>query len=502
MAYGQKNYNEIQGINGKYRINQIGCFVTAFANLLDRFGRGVGDPIAMNRILRDNGIYVDVDDGIRDDLAYSSISRVNGNIVVTGQGNGVPPHSNAIVKFTGLSGFGTHFCLVADAAKGLIVDSWDGVVKSWNVYGGPKSWATYEDRTPKPAPAPTPQAPADTIVVQSGWGISHVAKAAGYADFGEPARWDYLARLNGHADHTTFRLVPNQVVKVRGDAPAPAAPQPSPQPAPAPQAPETVNITVQAGWGITHVLKAAGYSKEQWDNEAEWDRVAQLNGSATRLRLKPNQVVKVYRNPLPIAQPAPAPEPAPTPAPVAETPQPVTPVSAPAAEAAANAPVDEDETRIPVTVVPKDPKAYQKTLEKESKVYIAQASQLIHDADGLHMDLQLVKDQKVTSGGTFTKVDDAGKEHRYVITQKHLTDGKWYGIPVELLDAGQNPNTYVGPLTADDDDYLDKLLDEDFIMESKEALKTFTSREKFLDFLGKIYEFILKLNIFSKKDKN
>lgn len=494
MAYGQKNYNELQGINGKYRINQIGCFVTSFCNLLDRFGRGVGDPIQMNRILRDNGIYLDVDDGIRDDLAYGSVTRVNGNIVVSGTGSGVPPHNNCIVKFTGVGTFGTHFCLVADVAKGLIVDSWDGVVKSWNVYGGPKQWAAYEDRTPAPQPAPTPSAPVDTVVVQAGWGISHVAKAAGYADYGSEDRWNYLARLNGHADRSTFRLFANQVVKVRGDAPAPQAPQPAPQPAPAPQQPEVVNITVQAGWGITHVLKAAGYSKEQWDNVAEWDRVAALNGSATHLRLKPNQVVKVYRNPLPIAAPAPAPVPEPTPAPVAEVPVAVQPVVDPPKQATQENP--DGSVDVPVTVVPKDPKAYQKTLVPESKVYIAQASQLIKDADGLHMDLQLVKDQKVTSGGTFEK---DGKH--YVITKKHLEDGKWYGIPVELLDAGQNPDTYVGPLTKDNDDDIAHLLDDDFIMETKEALQTFTSREKFLDFLGKIYDLILKLNVFKKKDK-
>lgn len=498
MAYGQKNYNEIQGINGKYRINQIGCFVTAFCNLLDRFGKGVGDPIALNRILRDNGIYVDVDDGVRDDLAYGSVSRVNGNIVVTGTGLGTPPNNNCIVKFTGLSnGFGTHFCLVQDDIAGTIVDSWDGQIKSWNVYGGPKAWASYEDRSPAAAPAPTPapQAPADSIVVQAGWGISHVAKAAGYPDWADENRWNYLARINGHGDRSTFLLSPNQVVKIRGIDPAIVAPAPQPAPQSAP-APETVDVTVQPGWGITHVLKAAGYAKEQYENSVEWDRVATLNGSAERLRLKPNQVVKVNRTPLAVAQPQPAPAPTPVPTPVVEVAQSVAPIT----EAPKPAPVENEDGSVNVTVsiVPKDPKAYQKTLVPEEKVYIASTSKLVYDMDALHMDLQLVSGQKVTSGGRFFKDNEKDVKEEFIISKKHLSLGQWYGIPVDYLGAGKDPNAYVGPLVDDDDD---DIFDMDLTLELKEALGNLSGREKFINFLGKIYDVILKLNVFKKKNK-
>lgn len=488
MAYGQKNYNELQGINGKYRINQIGCFLVAFSNLLERFGKGV-DPLALNRIFREKGIWLDVDDGIRDDLAWSSISRHNGNIVVTGTGAGVPPNNNCIVKFTGLNnGFGTHFCLVADKSKGLIVDSWDGVVKHWSVYGNPDAWASYEDRTPKPVP--TPAVPADSIKVQAGWGISHVAKAAGYADYGSASRWDYLARINGHKDHSTFKLSPNQIVKVRGADPA----TPKPSPAPAPQKPqeaseqlEVINISVQAGWGITHVLKAAGYSKEQYENPAEWDRVAKLNGSNERLRLKPNQVVKVYKKP--IQAPAPA-----VVVPKVETPQPVTPVIDPPKPAVQeNA---DGSVTVPVTVTPKDPKAYQKTLVPEEKVYIAATSKVIHDMDKLHMDLQLVAGQKVNSGGRFTKEDEDGKLTEYVITKKHLEAGQWYGIPADFLGAAKDPNAYVGPLVNDEDD--DSLFDLDLVMELKDAVGLTSTREKFLDLLGKLYDGLMNLKFWNK----
>lgn len=255
MAYAQKNYNELQGMvnpaNGKvpkYSIRSIGCFLTSFSNLLERFGKGA-DPLTLNRVFRERGIFIDVDDGIRDDLGWQSITGYNPHIVCNQTGTGKPPHNNAIVKFnTKTNNFGTHFCLVADVAKGLIIDSWDGQVKSWNTYGGPVSWAAYADITPqpvqppkpKPAPAPAPK-PAPTgpnydgnaITVQPGWGVSHAAKAAGFPDWASEARWNAIAKLNGHAGYSTFKLSPNQRIVV-GKYVAPA---PTPPPAPKPVTP-------------------------------------------------------------------------------------------------------------------------------------------------------------------------------------------------------------------------------------------------------------------------
>jgi hypothetical protein len=234
MAYAQKTYNEIQGINGKYRINQIGCFLTSFCNLLERYGRAV-DPLTLNKIFRERGIFIDIDDGIRDDLGYQSITAYDGTVVVaqTSAKAGGIPHNNTIVRIKAGNQFGTHFCLVHDMRDGinpLVIDSWDGVVKPASTYGSVTGWATYRDIKPQPVQPIQPVVaapPADTIVVQASWGISHVAKAAGYPDFATVARWDYLARINGHADHSTFTLRAGQVVRVRGEepkvAPTPAA---------------------------------------------------------------------------------------------------------------------------------------------------------------------------------------------------------------------------------------------------------------------------------------
>ena len=148
MGYGQKNYLEILGTSG-YRISQIGCFLTSFAELSRRFGDDI-TPLALNRAFTDRGIYLN-----GGDLYWAAITKFNPNIVVEKTGSGVPPHSNAIVKFTGVGNqWGTHFCLVADASKGLIIDAWDGVTKHWSVYGGPKQWATYRDLTPGAATPP------------------------------------------------------------------------------------------------------------------------------------------------------------------------------------------------------------------------------------------------------------------------------------------------------------------------------------------------------------
>lgn len=321
MPYAQRNYNEIQGINGRYRINQIGCFLTAFSNLFERFGRPK-DPIVLNAFLRDRNIYKDVDDGVRDDLWWAAVSTLDPNIVVTGSGSGRPPHSNAIVKFTFKSTttnkWGTHFSLVADAHAGTIIDSWDGKVKSWNAYGGPKQWATYQDNMPKPAPVSQPQASVATqqavpprhIRIEKGWGISHAAKAYGYKDYGSQDRWNAIAQLNGQANADSFKLSTGQVIRMEAEpSVTPAAPVQAEQP-------NIVAITAQKGWGISHILEAAGYSKEAYSDAYQWVKFSELNGApqGQNIHITPGTSYRVHRTPVErpkpievVAEPAPAP---------------------------------------------------------------------------------------------------------------------------------------------------------------------------------------------------
>lgn len=143
MPYGQKNYNDPQGIPPtKYRIHDIGCFITSFCNLLERFSYRI-DPPTINNFFRDKNLYIDVDDGVRDDVSWDFVTKLDPNTVVSGVGVGRPPNNNCIVKFVYNGGSSTHFCLVNDVNSGTIIDSWDGVVKGWDAYGGPKAWASY-----------------------------------------------------------------------------------------------------------------------------------------------------------------------------------------------------------------------------------------------------------------------------------------------------------------------------------------------------------------------
>lgn len=158
MAYAQTNYSQLQGktVNGvrpKYPISAIGCFITSFCNLEERFGRKI-DPGTMDNELARTNLYIDVDDGVYDDVGWDTICKYDPNLSIIKIGKGTPSDTNSIVKFsyksTRTGNFTTHFCLVADAAKGLIIDSWDGQVKSWSAYGGPVAYATYAKKTAQP----------------------------------------------------------------------------------------------------------------------------------------------------------------------------------------------------------------------------------------------------------------------------------------------------------------------------------------------------------------
>jgi hypothetical protein len=155
MPYAQRNYSQLQGGgNGgppaKYKIAQIGCFLTSFCNLLERFGMPV-DPATLNNIFTQRGIYIDVDDGVKDDLGWQSVTAYNGQIVTTVKSGGVTDR-NSIVRLDAKNTFGTHFCLVDSIrADGVyILDSYDGVVKHHNAYGPITGWAVYTYNKPQP----------------------------------------------------------------------------------------------------------------------------------------------------------------------------------------------------------------------------------------------------------------------------------------------------------------------------------------------------------------
>lgn len=479
MSYGQKNYLETQGINGRYRISQIGCFLTSFSNLLERFGRGKS-PVELNAVFRDHGIYIDVDDGVKDDLYWGAITKYDGNIVVTRTGTGNPPSNNCIVKFTNQNNpFGTHFCLVNDVGNGSIVDSWDGQVKGWDAYGGPDYWAEYADNTPAPQPASFDMPAVNSqIRLTSGPRTTYVAGTTTKAGVINVTDNTFVYTIHGYDPKYKNRVIINSKSaggngvalalyytsgsKIDGwetyTPPAPTAPAPTSN---------TVDIKIEKGWGISHALKSAGYTKEQWENPAEWQRVAELNGHPEGLRLNPGDTIKVYKTPLEIAKP-----------------EPVVPIERP----------QPSEDKVEVKVVPTDPNAYQATAHDVSEVYIAQESVVVTDMQGLHMARQLVKGQRVNGAQVFEK-DGV----QYVRTAKSVENDVWYGVPLSSLSRGQDPNTYVGPLPDDVED--DTPFDLNMAREAREYLHVLSGREKLVAILARVQGFFARVSQIIKSKK-
>lgn len=167
MAYGQINYQQRLGTGPTVdTIADVGCFLTAFCNLLERFGEAI-DPPTLNNFFIQHGTFL-ADGADHDNLGWGSVSAYDGNIIANQVGGaGWPQTNDAIVKFiykssrTGAQV--THFCLVSDWTQRVIIDSWDGQTKV-SPYGNPVAWATYEKHTPQVIASPPPAAdPAFTI---------------------------------------------------------------------------------------------------------------------------------------------------------------------------------------------------------------------------------------------------------------------------------------------------------------------------------------------------
>jgi hypothetical protein len=167
MPYAQINYTQKLGVGPSIdTIADVGCFLTAFCNLLERFAENI-DPPTLNNYFIAHGSYL-VDGPNRDNLGWGSVSAYDGNIIASQIGGaGWPSSNDAIVKFiyrsprTGAQV--THFCLVADHTNGTILDSWDGRLKS-SPYGTPVAWSTYVKHAPQIVTPPPPvESPAFTL---------------------------------------------------------------------------------------------------------------------------------------------------------------------------------------------------------------------------------------------------------------------------------------------------------------------------------------------------
>lgn len=431
--YGQKNYNDL--IGGKYSIAEIGCFLVAFCNLLQKFGTNI-DPPSLNKVFAQRNIYLQIGDGVPDGLAWSSVTAYDGNVHVTRQGGaGWPDTNNAIVKFAFTSRQTgqptTHFCLVADPKAHTIIDSWDGVIRSPGYYGEPVAWAEYaatvpEVVTPQVAPANVPVSDGEpAYILQKGdtiWAVSMKYP---------PLTAQEILDHNGLSWAAARDLPIGYRVLLPIAKPVPAA---------------TTGITYEAlpEPKLIHISKPGGAEKWAFGNIKHWadfksaEHVAE-NTNVTIVGvahvLFDNQVVAYYMDALAWGNcsqtgvptntigfnwsdvtegPYTPPAPEPVPAPAEPEPAPVVADIKPA-------------EKPPVV----SPNAYKTTYQAlpQPEVYLFKKTIMVHEFDSRKPDKQMVKNQGVVIGGTF--IVDGQTYAR----PKSATDvGLWFGIPIDQLD--------------------------------------------------------------------
>jgi hypothetical protein len=458
--FGQKNYSDMMGggNGGKpaiYRISQTGCFLVAYCNLLQRYGKDI-DPPSLNRLFTQRGVWIDVDDGCKDDLGWSSIAAYDGQIHVTATGGpGWPSSPNSIVKFaytgrtTGQPT--THFCLVADPGQQTIIDSWDGTVRSPGYYGQPVAWATYENVAPEPVviPAPSP-APASTATSGQVVILQKNDTIVGIALRYKLNASDILAHNGLSWDDARNLPVGYQVRLPIENAPAPATSGYKVEMLPQPK--------------IMHVSKSGGAEKWMFGNVKQWsdfksnEHVAEntnvtvvavanvIVGKDAAAYLMDGQAVDPSGNVKFtigfnhadltdgefVAPPAPtppilpeAPKPEPTPVP---TPEPI-PVDEPAPPQASTPPL------APAVEDPSSPNAWKATYKpfpKSTRFLVEPPnkanSMMVQEFDGRRPDHLLPKNGVVLVAGTFIK-----GQTLYARPAGAVKPGLWFGIPMDNL---------------------------------------------------------------------
>lgn len=113
-------------------------FVIATANLLQRFNYDLPPHVVRNLMLNDDPA-----------IDYWSLPRSFKGFQMDefSEGNSWPPTNCAIVKQSRMdeaqAGIVDHYSLVADQRAHSIIDSYDGTIKSADVYGGVLSWASF-----------------------------------------------------------------------------------------------------------------------------------------------------------------------------------------------------------------------------------------------------------------------------------------------------------------------------------------------------------------------
>ena len=447
MYYGQKNYNTELG-TGSLTISEAGCFLTAFCNLEAFFGVGQVPPPMLNSWFVAHGDFID-----GDELAWTSISKYNPNIKITGTGtSAIPSSAPAIVKFDYQSiehpwldaahtqpNMITHFCLVSKIVDNqvYIIDSWDGIEKSPGQYQpqyhAPIGWATYVFTGEAPAPPAAPQvskAPAPPVPIPGNSANTYevVVSVSGYtnASFAanrtkatvtvEPGQYYVYNTAYGMVNVTKKLGTPGAWINPSDNV----APAPAPEPtAVAPAGPATYNLIVTVP-GYTTSNNAANHTNPTVHlAPGTYFEFNTAHGmvNVTKAQGTPGAWVNPEDNTVAATPPAPVPA-AIAPAPVAAPAAPVAPTS---------------------TVKSPD---WQKTYIAERDDFWAIDTIKVYDLDGKMPPVTLQANQLVAQGGTFTGPDGV-LYSRTVASADPTKRGNaklkaepewWYGIPVTNLE--------------------------------------------------------------------
>lgn len=471
--YGQKNYSQKMG-NGPYTIAEIGCFLTAFCNLLQKYGVNV-DPASLNNDFIQRGIYLNAPEdgaGVKDDLGWNSVTAYDGQIKVTGTVDhgtartaGWPSSNNAIVKFyyqsisqptvNGKPNMITHFCLVADQNAHTIVDSWDGVIKSPGAYGDPVAWSTYDSVVPQ---AVTPPAPPAAVSVPATPAVPAVSQRPGTPY--KFAKGDSFYTIAPRFQSSNPGLTAADLMAYNGindtqahDIPVGFVIYIPPATTAAAQAPATSGYTIEAlpTPKTYHITRDPSANKWSFGNVKQWTDF-KPNGStpvntdvtiaAVATVVIGKETAAYYMDSLAYANgqvintigynwsdlaegayEAPTP-PAPTPTPA---PAPATPVVTPAAPA----PTVTDTGVSTNAAGQLSPNAYKTTYETfpQPKIYIANKTVSCPECDGKRSDHELQKNQGVSISGTFIK-----GQVLYGRPTGAVKSGLWFGVPMDALD--------------------------------------------------------------------
>lgn len=198
--YAQRNYTQELG-SGQYTIAQAGSLLTAFCNLLQRYGVNM-DPPQLDSYFREHNGSLHSGRTAYGDLSWASVTAVDKLLAVGQVGStDIPTSPDTILKFhyqsvdtpmmtvdgKQIPNMVDHFCAIDRIQGGqvFIVDSWDGMVKGSmtyeRVYGKPVTWAAYVKHVPVPAPQVTAKAPAGAVTAPPRETIKIIHEIPGYA---------------------------------------------------------------------------------------------------------------------------------------------------------------------------------------------------------------------------------------------------------------------------------------------------------------------------------